>query len=594
MRRLAAILATDVAGYSRLMGKDEAGTLTRLKSLRADCIDPTIAEHQGHVVKEMGDGLLIEFVSVVDAVRCAVDLQQSLADREVNKAEDHRMQFRMGVNLGDIIAENDDIYGDGVNVAARLETLAQPGGICIAGKVYDEVKNRLELIYSDLGQQHLKNIAEPVRVYRVHSRSTQQEEKSISAILDRPSVAVLPFVNMSGDAEQEYFADGLTEDVITALSHWRLFPVISRTSAFTYKDKPVTVQQVAEELGVSYVLEGSVRKVGDRVRIGAQLIDAKTGYHIWAHNYDRDITDILALQDQITGLIASTMQPELAKAEEQRSLAKAAPKDLRAWDYVQRGWFAFWKYALEANKRAQELFEKAIEIDPEYSQAYTGLSLAHHFDIIWGVPGARESAPQKMLETAKRAVALDDEDAAAHLALAFAYHRTNQYDQAIYEGRKAVELNPSDPLAHLELGSALDFFGESEAGIASFKTALTLLPPHGLQRVYRCRVALAYLHVRDFESAVEWAKDAISAGPAYSLGYVTLAASLAHLGRLDVAKQALARGEAIEPGLVEKWHEWPLYHLDEQKQLVIDGVRLAGWKGDPSQLPTSRKPHEGS
>ena len=396
-------------------------------------------------------------------------------------------------------------------------------------------------------------------------------------------------MNMSGDPEQEYFADGLTEDLITALSHWRLFPVISRMSAFTYKNKQVRVQQVAQELGASYVLEGSVRKVGNRVRITTQLIDTETGHHIWAHNFDRDITDIFALQDEITRLIARTMQPELARAEEQRSLTKA-PKDLRAWDYFQRGLFAHWKYTREANKKAQELFEQALRIDPNYSKAYTGLSLAHHMDIILGVPGTRESAPRKMLETAKRSVDLDDEDAWAHLALSLAFNQTSQWELAIREARIAVDLNPSDPLAQLELGSTLDFSGRSEAGIASFKTAFALLPPHGKKNFHLCRFALGYLHARDYEGAVEWARNAISADPEYPSGYVILAASLAHLGRLSEARKALQGGEAIEPDFVEKWHEWLLYHVEEQKQLVIDGLRQAGWKGDPGQLPSPWQP----
>jgi len=359
---------------------------------------------------------------------------------------------------------------------------------------------------------------------------------------------------------------------------------------FTYKGKQVKVQQVAKELGVNYVLEGSVRKVGNHVRITTQLVDADTGHHIWATNFDREIENIFTLQDEITGRIATTLQPELAGAEEQRSSAKA-PKDLRAWDYFQRGSHAYWKYTLEANSQALKLFEQAIEVDPAYSPAFTGLALAHHAAIVLGAPGARELAPRKMLEAAKRAVALDDDDARAHLALSFGLHRTNQPELAIAEARKSIELNPSNPLSHGLLGSELDFFGSPQIAISCFQAALALTPPSD-QLFFLQAVARIRLHAGDYEGAVAEARRAISARPGYAYAYVVLAAGLAHLDRPTEAREALARGEAIDHGFVEKWHEWPLYHLDEQKQLVIDGLLKAGWKGDPSQLPSPWRPDQ--
>lgn len=582
-------MATDVVGYSHLMELDEVGTLKRLKTLRRELFEPTVKGHGGRIVKLMGDGALVEFQSAVDAVICAVAFQEKVSAHSADTDSGDGIQFRIGVNIGDVILNGQDIYGDAVNIAARLEGIARPGTVLVSYNVYEQTRKTTKLHFTDLGKQHLKNIGGPVQVFQVENDVDGAGRRPDSpTVLNRPAIVVLPFVNLGGDSHQEYFADGLTEDLITALSHWRLFPVISRMSAFTYKGKRVKAQDVAEDLGVSYVLEGSVRKSGDRVRIATKLIDARTGYDIWAHNFDRDITDIFSLQDQITRLIAMTMQPELARAEGQQSLTKA-PKDLRAWDYVQRGLFAYWKYTVEANKTAEELFEAAIRIDPDYSQGYTGLTLAYHMDIIYGVPGARESAPGKMLATAKRAVDLDDEDAMAHLALAFALHRTNQYDQAILEARKAVNLNPSDPMAHIELGSTLDFTGSCEAGIAAFNVALSLVPPHSMRHLFQCRVALGYLHAGEFESAISWARSALSAGPAHPSAYVTLAASLAHMGRIAEAKNAFAAGEAVQAGFIEKWHEWPLYSLEDQKQLVIDGLCQAGWKGDPSQLPSPWK-----
>jgi adenylate cyclase len=323
-RKLTTILAADVVGYSRLMGEDEAGTLARLKSLRKELMQPKIAGGRGRVVKLMGDGLLAEFPSVVEAVRCAVDIQQDMAGREADLPDERRLRLRIGVNLGDIIVEGSDIYGDGVNIAARLEGLAEPGGICISGKVYEEVRNKLPTAFEDLGEQEVKNIAEPVRVYRWTDAAVDPMPGTVGALPlpDKPSIAVLPFTNMSGDPEQEYFSDGITEDIITALSKFRWFFVISRNSTFVYKGQAVDIKQVGRELGVRYVLEGSVRKTANRVRISAQLIEAETGKHVWAERYDRSLEDIFELQDEITSTIAAAVEPELAGSERMRSMRK--------------------------------------------------------------------------------------------------------------------------------------------------------------------------------------------------------------------------------------------------------------------------------
>jgi adenylate cyclase len=350
-RRLAAIMAVDVVGYSRLMGADEEGTLAALKAIRREWVDPRIVEHRGRIVKTTGDGLLVEFASVVAAVRCTVGVQREMAERNIGVPAETRIEFRVGINLGDIIIDGDDIFGDGVNIAARLETLAEPGGICVSRVVHDQVRDKLAFAFEDMGEQALKNITRPVRTYRVMAALGAASTRAGSgpSLPDKPSIAVLPFANMSGDPEQEYFADGMVEEIITALSRIRWLFVIARNSSFTYKGQAVDVKQVGRELGVRYVLEGSVRRGGNRVRVTAQLIDAFTSAHIWAERYDRDLTDIFAVQDEITASVAGIIEPALVAAEQERVLRKP-PDRLDAWEVYQRGMWHFNKYGAEENK----------------------------------------------------------------------------------------------------------------------------------------------------------------------------------------------------------------------------------------------------
>jgi adenylate cyclase len=375
-RRLAAILAADVAGYSRLIGANEEGTLGQLKALRAEIIDPKIVEHHGRIVKTTGDGLLVEFASVVDALRCAAEIQNAMAKGNAEIAAEKRIEFRIGINVGDIVIEDGDIFGDGVNVAARLEGLADPGGISVSARVQEDVAGKLDLTFEDLGEQSLKNIARPVRVYRVSNAAVQSPSPVAPSALplpDKPSIAVLPFQNMSGDPEQEYFADGMVEEIITALSRIRWLFVIARNSTFTYKGRSVDVKQVGRELRVRYVLEGSVRKVGQRVRIATQLIDATIGNHVWAERYDRPLADIFAVQDEITERVVGAIEPELYAAEHLRSQRKL-PESLDAWECVIRALSCITQSSLAGYNEAEALCRRAITVSPNYGQAHSLLS----------------------------------------------------------------------------------------------------------------------------------------------------------------------------------------------------------------------------
>ena len=413
-RRLAAILAADVAGYSRLIGADEEGTLERLKAIRAELIDPKISEDRGRIVKTTGDGMLVEFASVVDALRCASQLQQQMAERNAGIPADDRIEFRIGVHQGDVVVEDDDIFGDGVNVAARLEALADPGGICVSARVQEDAAGRLDLTFDDLGEQALKNIARSVRVYRVRPVAAQNppETEPSPSLPDKPSIAVLPFQNLSGDPEQEYFADGMVEDITTALSKIRWFFVIARNSAFTYKGRAVDVKQVGRELGVRYVLEGSVRRGGNRLRITAQLIDAATGNHLWAERYDRDLADLFAVQDEITERVVAAIEPELYAAEHIRSQRKP-PDSLDAWECVIRALSCIGQGTRDSDIEAEALCRRAIAIAPGYGQARSLLAWALLRNTFWS-SDLRTVLPEVIAEV-ELALAIDDRDPWAHL-----------------------------------------------------------------------------------------------------------------------------------------------------------------------------------
>jgi len=575
-RRLAAILAADVVGYSRMMGRDEAGTLARLKSLRAEFLHPKVAEYGGRIVKTTGDGTLIEFGSAVDAVAHAVDVQRGMAERNASLPEGERIWLRLGINVGDIIIDGDDIYGDGVNVAARLEALAEPGGICISDRVHDYVGERLDITCEDLGPQAVKNIAEPVHVYRIRLGDSEATPTSHSqgplSLPSKPSIAVLPLQNMSGDPEQEYFADGITEDVITALSRIRQFFVIARNSTFQYKGSSPDIRQVARELGVRYVLEGSVRKTGERVRISAQLIDGATGNHLWAERFDRKLNDVFAIQDEITQAIVGQIEPELDRAEYERVKGKA-PENLDAWELFHRGMALVVTRTREDNLRARQLFERSLELDPEFASAYSGIAWSQTEDLYFGF---ETHDPKHVLDRARRAVALDDKNPFSHTVLAQALSFVRQPDLAIDEARRAIQINPSLALAHGILGRLLNLTGYCREGMTHAELAIRLSPsdPHKGQIVNV--LATGNFYLGNYEKAVEYARTVIQTFDTWS-PWLIITSALGHIGDRDGAAQARAEAERHQPrfSIDQVRNEFVVFHEPYLEQL-LEGLRKAG------------------
>ncbi len=577
-RRLAAIVATDVVGYSRLMEADEEGTLTRLKALRREIVEPAIAEHSGRLVKLIGDGALVEFASALDATRCALAIQEGVAERASSEPADRCIALRIGINVGDVIVDGEDIYGDGVNVAARLEGLANPGGICISGLAYDHIRNKIAARFESLGEQRLKNIAEPVRVYRIVTArevSSGAHSAFSQAMFDRPAIAVLPFINMSGDPDQDYFSDGLAEDLIAALAAWRRFPVIARNSTFIYKGKTVSAKQIASELGARYVVEGGVRKSGGRLRITAQLTDATTGLHLWAKKIDEETKDVFLLQDEITRRIVTTIEPELERAEQRRS-AKKNPQTLDAWDFYLRGIAALHEVTPEANAKARQMFEHAIDLDPTYSPAFTGLANTHHNDILLECTDDRMTSLARLFDAARRAVALDDGSSAAHEALSTGYIWADQYDLAIAEAERAVELDPNSVIARRALGNKLDLAGRSEEGIVQLEAAMRLSPQEPRNHVHMAFLARACVNARRYDDAIAWARRSIGQRPDYPHAHYILGIALGHLGRTVEARALIEACERLHPGFVKKRSGWLPYRNAADNAHLREGLRKAG------------------
>jgi adenylate cyclase len=627
-RKLAAVLHADVKGYSRLMGEDDVATVRTLTEHK-EVLTRLVQVHRGRVVDTAGDGFLLEFASVVDAVQYAVKLQQELKARNAEMSEERRMEFRIGINVGDVIQQGEQIFGDGVNIAARLEGLAEPGGICISGTAYDQVKNKLKLEYGYLGKQSVKNIAEPVRVYRVlaepsataASSPRAQKVKSpglersvlasvlvivavVAAVavwhiyprapippedvsapkaavvdtLDKPSIAVLPFVNMSGDPEQEYFSDGMTEEIITRLAQVPKLFVIARNSTFAFKGKPVNVKQVCQELGVRYVLEGSVRRAADRVRITAQLIDAKSGAHAWAERYDRDLRDVFGVQDEITEHIVSALQVKLTGEESALAAAEKAPaQNPEASEKIMRAMGYMGRESQDANLRARELLEQAAILDPQSARAHAALAKTYLSDVAAGWSKSPRASMEKAEAYAQKALALNDKVDFTHLIMSRISLSKRQHDEAIQEAERAVALNPNGADAWASLGRALVFGCRPEEAIERLNKAIRLnpIPPNW----YFQMLGSAYAGAKRYDDAVAAHKKAIQQHPGDPEALMGLAAAYSLAGRQEEARAAAAELLHINPRFTvdQAAKKLPYKNPVDLSQLT-DALRKAGLK----------------
>ena len=589
-RKLTAIMSADVKGYSRLMGLDDEGTVRMLTAYRNE-IFTLIQIHHGRVVDSPGDNILAEFASIVDAIRCSVKIQKELETRNTELPEDRRMRFRIGINLGDVISEDDRIYGDGVNVAARIEGLADPGGVCLSESAFQQAKNKLSLGYEFLDAHAVKNIPEPVSIYRVlmkpedvgkvivtreHTTRIRRraaavvsilaiaavvvlsvyfglESLSKKAVLDegvqpsqiaKPSIAVLPLKNLGGDPEQEYFSDGITNDIITDLSKFRELSVIASNTVFTYKDEPVKVKTVSQELGVQYVLEGSVQKIGNRLRFNAQLIDANTDHHLWAERYDRNVEDLFELQSEIVQTIVSKLAIQIETSEYARVMQKRTD-NLKAYDYLIRGHQHIFKSTRKGNRAACRMFQQAIEIDPGYSTAYAALAWSYINDFLFGWTVFPNKSLQMAQDLAEKAVSLDRSNSLAHSALGYIYVRRKQYDLATGELRKAIELNPNDSQSQYVLGSVMLYSGRREEAIFWKESALRLNPR--IARAIHMTLAQAYYLSGRYDDAMLLLKTAIAEQPEYLGNYIIQAAVYAQAGLIKEAQQSASKVMELDP-----------------------------------------------
>jgi adenylate cyclase len=588
-RRLAAVLAADVVGFTRLMEEDEAGTLARLKELRRTVLYPLLKVHRGRVVKLMGDGVLVEFASAVDAVASAVELQTHMRLANDDLPEERRIVLRIGVNLGDVIVEGDDLYGDGVNIAARLQALAEPEGIVISAKVHREVERKLPLNFVDAGDLQLKNVSAPIHVFRfVHGagpRSTWGAGASAPAlpiapavVLERPAVAVLPFQNMCDDPAQDYFADGVTEDLITALAAWRWFPVIARNSTFVYKGRSVDVTQIGKDLSVRYVLEGSVRRDGDRVRITAQLIEAASAHHIWAQSYDRKIGDVFALQDEITRAIIGALEPQLSRAEQQRALRKP-PESLDAWDLSLQALAKIRQGSTRSLVEAESLLVRAVAMDRSSGYAQSLLALARFQGALFGWLDDPKHSLVSTYEAAREAVELDDGDWLAHALLGIATLWSHgDYEEALAQEEIAIALNPSAAMAYHFYGCVLTFDSQPAEALEKLQAVLRLDPRFQLRPTTLADIGLAHFLLGDCEAAVQFCKRAISEQGDHVRAWQRLAAALGCMGKQDEARTAFAQAMKLQPRFARPYVEATYPFRDPaHTELFLDGLRRAGW-----------------
>ncbi len=575
-RRLAAILAADAVGYSRLMEADEDGTLATLQGFRR-FIDECIVAHGGRVFGSAGDSVIAEFSSPVEAVRCAVEFQRELETRNAELPDNLRMRFRAGINLGDIVAEDGNLHGDAVNVAARLEPLAEPGGLCVSGTVHDHLVGKLAITFHDLGERKLKNLTRPVSVWGWTTDGRAPPARTKPSHSGKPTIAVLPFNNMSGDPEQEYFSDGITEDVITALSKHRWLGVVARNTTFAYREQSVDVRRLADELSADYVVEGSVRRAGDRIRVTAQLIDAKTGNHLWAERYDRKLEDIFDVQDEITATIAARVEPEVGAAERER-VARGPRTDLRAWDQYHLGVAHFYKFTAEDNLEAQRLLQASRELDPSFGDAHAWWAYAVTLGMVYWDTEPDEGLLDEALSAAKRALELDDQNAVFYALKARVQLARREYTSALAENEMAVKLNPTFATAYCGLGDSLCYEGRYDEAIERFEKAVELSPSHPQRWAFLTYGALALIFKKDFETALTWTAKAIEIPNCQYWTTAHRAVAFAHLDRLDEARQTAVALLAEKPGFNCAFAKRKLFYLKrpEQLKMYMDGLLTAG------------------
>jgi len=580
-RKLAAILSADVVGYSRMTGADEERTLARLRALRSDLIDPTIAVHRGRVVKRIGDGILVEFRSVVDAVRCAIEMQSSMVERNAGLPAERRIEFRMGVHIGDVVEESDgDLMGDGVNIASRLEGVAKPGAVCLSEDAYRMVKARLDLAVSDLGEAKLKNIAEPIRIYSLEvggapGKAAAPAPAKTPVVPDKPSVAVLAFNNMSGDPEQEYFSDGISEDIITDLSTLSDLHVVARNSSFVYKKTTTPIADIAKALGVRHVLEGSVRKAGNKVRVTAQLIDSTTGGHLWASRFDRDLTDIFAIQDELTKEIVSALKLKLTVGEKDRLANKKREVNVQAFELFLRGREHAWAATRQGGVTGRDLLERAIAIDPDYAPAHAVIAISHVIDYANGFSSDPEQSLRLAREIAERAIAMDDGEPAAHLALGSAYMWTKDLDRAQLEAQRGLELSPNSVDALRMMAHIKIFAGDPKGALEILDTYMQRDPHYpGITLQF---VADARFSLGEYEKAIEAIEKRLAQNPNSETAYALLAACYGQLGRAEECQKAWARTLELSPGFsMERRRRVLPFKKPEDFERRVEGLKKGG------------------
>nr|WP_233288132.1 adenylate/guanylate cyclase domain-containing protein [Bradyrhizobium brasilense] len=575
-------MAADVAGYSRLTGLDEEGTHVRLRECLRGLADPKISEHRGKVVKHTGDGMLAEFGSVVDAVRCAIEVQRGMAERNATVPQLKRIEFRIGIHVGDIIVDENDIFGDGVNIAARLEGIAEPGGICISDDAQRQIRGKVDAVFADMGSQNLKNIAEPMRAWRLRANAGHPAGAPIEppvdsvqalALPDKPSIAVLPFENMSGDPEQEYFADGMVEEIITALSRFKWLFVIARNSSFTFKGRAVDIKEVGRRLGVRYVLEGSVRKAAGKVRITGQLIDAVTGTHIWADRFERDLTDIFALQDEVTVAVVSAIQPKLLQIE--IGLSARRPENLTAYDFYLRAMQQHYLMTADGLAEAIRLAHRALELDPRFGFVAALAGLAHMQNVLWGHAVDPQFDRKEAVRLLRLALSIDDGDAEtlAWVSLTSAY-MVGDCESEIELADRAIALNPNSYRAWTARGSVYRVAGLPEEAVRSFERAIRLSPLDPRLPITFVGMGMAFIELRRFDEAIAAANKCRRQNASYSLAYRCLASAFAHLGRDPEAREAAALLLQLDPAFtISAMIARGGY---PNAQLLIEGLRKAG------------------